>query len=143
MGQRERKIFMSKLSDQDVAAIRVWLDKYVDLCLKADWDKVLDMLTDDVVHLPPNEPLIEGKKAAGRWLNEFPPIKTFETQLAQADGRDDFAWARGVYNMGVEPEPGNSLSMIGKWSLTFRKQPDGSWLMASDTWNHDEPPTAS
>jgi ketosteroid isomerase-like protein len=44
--------------------------------------------------------------------------------------------------MTLEMESGESLSMIGKWFASYRKQPDGTWLLATDIWNMDAPMTA-
>jgi ketosteroid isomerase-like protein len=132
---------MSKIADQDVAALEASLERFVSLCLDADWGTLMEMMADDVVFLPPDQPIIEGKKDVRKWFDEFPPIRAFESQLVQVDGRGDFAWVRGTFAMTVEPEAGQPESMKGKWTGSYRKQSDGSWLMASDVWNFDEPPT--
>jgi ketosteroid isomerase-like protein len=57
--------------------------------------------------------------------------------------QSSFAWAWGRYNMTAESEPGKPMSLKGKWTATYRRQAGGSWLMASDIWNLDEPLTAA
>ncbi len=132
---------MSTLSDQDVAAIKALVDEWKQVILAANWDKLVETYTDDVVFMPPDEPIIEGKEAVKAWLERFPPIKSFDTVLVQAEGRDGFACARGTMAMTVEPESGKPLSMSCKWICSLRKQADGRWFCAWDAWNLDEPMT--
>jgi ketosteroid isomerase-like protein len=102
----------------------------------------MELVADDFVWLPPDEPIVEGKDALRAWVEKFPPIKKFSSTLVRAEGRDDFACPRGTFAVTVESKSGESLLMKGKWTRSYRKQPDGSWLCASDTWNLDEPPKA-
>ena len=99
----------------------------------------MDRYTDDAVVLPPDSPAIEGKKAVRAFLDKWPSIKAYDAPIVKAEGRDDFAWVWGTFTETVEPEPGNSFSMKGKWTSSYRKQPDGSWLATSLIWNLDEP----
>jgi ketosteroid isomerase-like protein len=132
----------TQLSEQDVAAIKAsFEDEWVRLGLEGAWDRLMDLMTEDIVFLPPDEPIIEGKSAIRAWFDQFPPIKAYTHQLADVDGREDFAWARGIFTVTVEPEPGKLQSMKGKVVITSRRQSDGSWLVASDMWSLDEPVT--
>ena len=130
------------LTDKDVSGIKDAIQKWVHVCLNADWDRCMELVTDDFAWLAPDEPIVEGKDGLRTWVERFPPIKKFSSTLVRAEGRDDFACARGTFTVTVESESGGSLLMKGKWSRIYRKQPDGSWLCASDTWNMDNPPTA-
>jgi ketosteroid isomerase-like protein len=110
--------------------------------LDADWDNLIEKITDDFVFLPPDQPIVEGKDATRRWLAEFPNITAMTSTNVVTEGRDDFAWVRGTFTMTVEPEPGKPLSMTGKWMSNYRKQADGSWAYGSLIWNSDEAATA-
>lgn len=129
----------TQLTNQDIAGLEAWLEKWKANFSNADWDSLMDIMTDDVVWLPPDEPVIEGKKAARAKCDEWPSIKDYSAQFVSVDGRDDFAWTRSTFTGAMEVEPGTILSMHGKWTATFRKQADGSWLMTSDIWNFDSP----
>ena len=67
------------LSDTDVAAIRATIEPWTKACLERDWDTVLAMCTDDIVFLPPNEPIIaHGEKELGPFaqaIQHAPAIK--------------------------------------------------------------------
>jgi ketosteroid isomerase-like protein len=134
---------MSTLSEQDVAGIKALVEEWNEIVRAEDWDRELETLTDDVVFMPPDVPALEGKDAIKEWLDGFPPIKAFNTVFVDAEGRDDFACARGKMTMTVEPESGKLLSMSCQWICSFRKQADGRWLCVWDTWNMDEPPKVS
>jgi ketosteroid isomerase-like protein len=135
-------LMSTQLSEKDISTIRWLTDEWVRLCLKQEWDEWKELLAQDIVFLPPDQRLVEGKKAVRGWIEDFPIMKEFTSTVVQVKGRDDFAWARGIFTMTVESESGAPMSMKGKWSSHYRKQPDGSWLYGSLTWNLDEPPTA-
>jgi len=136
----KENLMSSQLPDKDVAAIKdLLIEKWVRLCLDADWGGFAGLLTDDFVFMPPDLPIVDAKQAAIAWAREFPPMKKFNSILVRAEGRDDFASTRGTYTMTVESEPGRPASMKGKWTCTCRKQPDGSWRVASNMWNVDGP----
>ena len=130
---------ITPLTDRDASTIKALTDEWVRLSLVQEWDKWKEMLAEDIVFLPPDQQIVEGKKAVRAWIEEFPTMKEFTSKAVQVDGRDDFAWARGVFTMTVEPEPGAPVSMKGKWTSHYNKQPDGSWLYKSLIWNLDEP----
>lgn len=127
------------LTEQDIASLTALVDKTVKLALKADWDEYTKLFHDDVVLLPPNEPVIMGKAAARKWLGNFPRVMAMTSKPVQFDGHEDLAWVRGTFTMTVEAERNNPVKLIGKWVATFRMQPDRTWLCLSDMWNADLP----
>lgn len=127
------------LSAEDLARIRGISDEWVRTSLVRDWDGLATLLTDDVVLLPPDAPVVVGKASARDFLEAFPPIAAFTATVIAAEGQPELAWARGSFTMSIEPAPGQSVSMVGKWSATYRRRADGSWRCASDTWNLDAP----
>jgi len=129
----------TRLTDHDVAQIRGITDEWVRAHLAGDWDALSALHTDDIVFLPPEQPLVEGKAAVRAWLETFPPTTAFTATVVSAEGRPDFAWARGTFELTAEPEPGKPVTMRGKWAAHYRKRADGGWLCASDTWNLDAP----
>ncbi len=55
------------LSPEDRGAIQAYTDEWVSQCLDRDWDALVERLTDEVVFLPPDEPMVIGKAAAADW----------------------------------------------------------------------------
>ncbi len=132
------------LPDEDVAAIRNLAEQHVvDVLLAEDWAGFAATLTEDVVRMPPNEPLHQGREAVEAWTSaNWGPLTT--TELSQSvfdiDGRGDLAYARGSYTATVEvpgvPEP---VSDVGKFLVVLRKQEDGGWLVSIAIFNSDVP----
>ncbi len=126
------------LTDQDIATIRGTMDPWTQACIDADWDRLLSLCTDDVVFLPPDAPMAEGRTAVRAYMETFPDIKAFTPNFTHIEGSGDLASARGSFAMTVEVE-GNEVTMSGKFVDTFRKQPDKSWRYTSVIWNNDNP----
>jgi ketosteroid isomerase-like protein len=127
------------LSAEDVAQIRGITDEWVRVSLVRDWEGLTALLTDDVVFLPPDAPVVVGKPAVRDFLEAFPAITSFTATVIAAEGQPELAWARGSFTMTIEPTPGQGVPMVGKWGATYRKRADGTWHCASDTWNLDAP----
>jgi ketosteroid isomerase-like protein len=130
---------LGPLTTEELATLRGLVDDWVRACLEAKWDELASMLTDDVVFLPPNEPIVKGKNAVRSWFDRFPAIKAFAATLENAEGLGDLASARGTFTLDIEPSPGQPLHLTGKWVSLYRKQPNGNWLCALDIWNTDHP----
>jgi ketosteroid isomerase-like protein len=132
-------VAVARLADEDLAQLRGLTEEWVQLSLRADWDALVALLTEDAVFLPPDQPIVEGKPAVREWFEAYPPINAFTSSLVAAEGKPDLAWGRGRFAMTVEPAPGQAVAMQGKWAATYRKRGDGGWLCASLTWNLDAP----
>ena len=126
------------LTDQDIAAIRGTMDPYIQACIDADWDRMLSFCTDDIVFMPPDAPMAEGRTAVRAHMETLPDIKAFTGNFTHIEGRGELASARGTFAMTVEVE-GNDVAATGKFVDTFRKAPDNSWLYTSVIWNNDNP----
>ncbi len=126
------------LSEEDVATIRSTHAAYHEVALAKDWDAVVTYYTTDAVIMPPNQLAVHGRDAIRDWYASFPPVTEVELPIVEIDGRGDIAYVRGTYTltMVIEgiPEP---ITDIGKNLAIWRRQPDGSWLMAVDTFNSD------
>ena len=125
------------LSSEDRDALQALTDRLVSLSLDRDWDAFLELLTDDVVFLPPDELAVIGKAAVADFLEAYPIMTQFNTSIGSADGRADHAAALGPFDITVETEEGETR-MVGKWLATYRKE-WGRWRMATDCWNLDAP----
>src|SRR5262245_6308963 len=100
---------LGQLTEQDISALRSVVDKLVQTALNRDWDGFTSLLTEDAVWMPPDQPIVVGKKAILAWADGFPLIKTFRSSLDSAEGRGDLAWARGPFEMTIEPQPGQRI----------------------------------
>jgi len=125
----------SKLSTQDIDAIRAVQDAYVKAALAADWDKWGETLTTDVVMLPPNQVSLEGREAAIAWGRQFPKLTSFTAPPTEIDGRGDIAYSVGRYSYEATTSDGSTLAEQGPFLNILRKDADGAWRYSRSLWN--------
>jgi ketosteroid isomerase-like protein len=104
--------------------------------VRRDWDALLGMCTDDVVFLPPNEPIVEGS-AVRPWLESFPTVKAMAWDIDHLESAGDLSWLRGWVRMTLDIS-GEEIVFAGKYTDIARRQPDGSWRFAAIMWSSDE-----
>lgn len=126
------------LAPDDITALEALAAEWVDCCLDRNWDRLLDLLTDDAVFMPPGEPMVNGKPDIESWLEEFPILTGFSAAASHIDGRADLATMRGPFDMMVDTGEGEMVRMVGKWMATYRKE-GGHWRCVTDCWNVDGP----
>jgi len=129
------------LSNEDVAAIRHLIDSYEEAVLAGDYDAAAALWAEDVIRMPPNAPMIEGRAAM---LDEFEArtyvVKAFKQAFEEIDGRGGLAYARGPYSITTTiPGHQEPVSDSGKSLAILRKQEDGSWVITIACWNSDLP----
>ncbi|MGD2218009.1 MAG: DUF4440 domain-containing protein [Gemmatimonadales bacterium] len=132
----------SALSDEDVAAIRAQMDGFVDAVLADDWAAASEIYAEDAVLMMPEAPVMQGRETWREWAMSFNATVTeYNIEIDEIDGRADLAFVRGrfsetlVFEGAAEP-----VSGAGKFLSIWRRGPDGSWLIALEAWNSDEPP---
>ena len=130
------------VSEDDVGAIEVIIQEYVQAILAKDLNAWTGLWTEDAVMMPPNSPALEGREAIIRDWMAGPTPTEFVLDVIDIDGRGDVVYVRGTYSITMTvtglPEP---VRDDGKYLSILKKQPDGTWLFAVDTWNSDLPPS--
>ncbi len=127
------------LSEEDVAAIRsasqAWAEAF-----KADDDAAaIAFSTEDAVLMGPNMPALQGRAALEEYVAGF-AVTDFSVTRLEIDGRDDLAFERSAYVVSFVPEGlTEPTAEPGKYLIIWRKQADGSWLIATQIWNLDLP----
>ena len=128
----------------DVEAIAAVNQAYVDATVTANVNALLDMMTSDVVLLPPGGPALEGSEAARGWYRWFHEIFTVVSDTALIEETvvmGEWAYIRGSYVMRTQEESSDSIvRSMGKFSTMLRRQDDGTWKIARDMWNTSLPP---
>ena len=95
--------------------------------------------TEDLVLMPPDMPLLQGKAAAEDYLASFEGVELRVTRLA-IEGRGDLAFESATYEAWATLEGTiEPITYPGKYVNIWKKQADGSWLIALTIWNSDEP----
>ena len=103
-------------------------------------DSNLAVLTQDVVMMPANERMLTGAAAVRSWLRGLHDQFTFNLRYteSQVDVADDWAIERYMAAVTITPKKGGSpMEDRIKGIHVYRRQPDGSWLIAQDIWNSD------
>jgi uncharacterized protein (TIGR02246 family) len=114
---------------------------YVEAINSNDTDRILALMSEDVVFQVPGEPELVGKEAIAAWANGF--FAAFEahwdkTELALAQS-GDLAVSRYTYTARYRSrEDGSELAETGKGTCIYRCTPSGEWLLMIDSWSTHE-----
>jgi uncharacterized protein (TIGR02246 family) len=98
-----------------------------------DIDRLVSLVTDDVVFLPPGGPPIKGREAVGELyrslFTQFDVEQAAQTEETEVAGDWAFSW--GAETMTLAPRGGGApVSLQGKGLTILRRQPDGTWKFA-------------
>ena len=132
---------VSSLRDDDLAEIESTVSAISEAALAGDWDALVEQFAEDAVLMPPNSPVIRGRTAFKAMIESFSPnFSAHSIELREIDGYGDIAYAWGNYTetFSVSGVP-ESMEEVAKLMFIFRKQPDGSWIVAVEMWNTDLP----
>ena len=107
-------------------------------------EALLALLTDDVVFLPPNMGLLEGKESIRTWYDGI--LQTFTTTDMVVTGRTltvagDWGIEQGLFSWSLKPVAGDTIvTDNGKFIAIWHLRPDGSWGVQRDIWSSNLPP---
>ena len=130
-------------TEADRQAITQVREQEIALFSAGNIDNVLAVFTDDLVLMPPNEPVLVGKDAARSWLQEM--YRQFKIEGTYTSASDltvagDWAFERMAFTLKLTPTGGGAaVEDVGKGFHIYRRQGDGSWKIAQDIWNSDKP----
>jgi uncharacterized protein (TIGR02246 family) len=106
-----------------------------------------DLVADDVVILPPNVPLVEGREACLAFihetLGEVAALFSREMQVDVSEVRvsGDLAFDRGTYEDRLTPKAGGDVEIeTGKYLRVYGRGADGRWKVARISWSQTFPP---
>ena len=129
------------LSDEDISAIESASDEWAQAIGAADAAAATATLTQDAVLMPSNGPSIQGTTAIQAFLEKYTETD-FSVMREEIDGRGDLAYERADYAITLPAEEEETPTLFhGKYLTIWKKQADGSWLIAVNIWNFDEPPS--
>jgi uncharacterized protein (TIGR02246 family) len=126
-------VFMQNIQD-DRQAIQKLSEDWVAAVRSKDITRLTDMVTDDVIFLPPGFAPIRGKQAVEAMYNQFFPQFSGVEQTASVEEVEvsgDWAFAWGMESCVLVPHGGGSpIHLQGKGLSVLRRQSDGSWKFA-------------
>ncbi len=120
--------------------------------LDAQWSKAtgtnsaeqfVSYFADDASLLPPNVATLTGKEAIQKWATELMAMPgmavSWQPTKAEASRGGDLGFTLGTYEMTLNDAKGKPMKDHGKYLTVWKKQADGSWKVAVDTFNSDLP----
>jgi uncharacterized protein (TIGR02246 family) len=99
-----------------------------------DVERLVSMVTEDVVFLPPGFPPIRGRQAVeAMYRSFFPQFRSVEQEAVseEVEVMGDWAFAWGLESIVLVPQSdGPPIRMHGKGLSILKRQADGSWKCA-------------
>jgi len=130
----------------DEAAVRKADADWVKAAQTKKVDDWVAFYTEDAVALPPNEKTAVGKAAIRKPIEgmlSLPGLAiTWEPAKVEVAKSGDIAYLYGIYQMSATGPDGKPMNDNGKMVEIWKKQADGSWKCAVDTWSSDLPAQA-
>lgn len=115
---------------------------YVGAINANDTDKLMAVVTDDVVYQAPHEPEIVGRPAVRAWVDGYFRAYKAVWKKTTLDFivAGDWAFERYAYESADTPKAGGApLTDRGKGLNIYHHDADGVWRVARDSWSSDLP----
>ena len=107
-------------------------------------DGTMSVYLDDAIMLPPNSPMAIGKDAireASEAMGVASPgfSVTWQPMRIEVARSGDIGYAIGTFKGSAVDAAGNPMPVKGKYVEIWKKQADGSWMVAADMFSSDLP----
>lgn len=132
----------------DHTALRPGVDSAADRLLAAlranASDSLMVLMSDEVVLMPPNEPVLKGKAAVRTWYDQL--LTQLRTSSLTITNREvliggDWATELATFEWGLVPVAGGPPVIDrGSYVQVWHHEPDGQWLFTREIWNSMIPP---
>ncbi|MCA9275919.1 MAG: nuclear transport factor 2 family protein [Phycisphaerales bacterium] len=127
--------------DHDASAHQAH-DAYVEAINSNNLENFLGMITDDIVFMAPNAPIMVGKDTVREWAAGYLDAYTVHWDKTELEFvvNGDWAFEQYAYEENDTPKNGGpNLRDTGKGLIIYRRCDDGIWRVARDAWNSDLP----
>ena len=116
----------------DERAIRELVAAWMAATKAGDHDRVLSLMTDDVVFMVPGrEPF--GKEAFAAASRSMQGMRIEGTSdIVELNVLDNWAYLRNRLTVTMTPSGGSPITRSGHTLTILRKEPDGRWRLARD-----------
>ena len=128
-------------------ALRAGVDSAADRLLAAlrtdSPDSLVALLADDVIIMPPNEPVLKGKAAVRTWYEQF--VKQMRTSSLTISDREvliggDYATEVAGFEWTLAPVAGGAPVVDrGSYIQVWHRGADGRWMFSREVWNSSAP----
>jgi len=98
-------------------------------------------MLDDEILLATNEPMLIGKEAIRKMLDPMFANPGFgvKWQPAKVEASGDLGYTIGTYEMSMSDSTGTNVIEKGKYLEIWKRQADGKWKVAAESFNSDMP----
>lgn len=125
--------------EADIQAIKRIYEKWDEAENAGDANALVLLVTDDIIWMEPNRPVIVGKAALHELLEssyETHSMKNMKTVVDEIRLSGDWAYVRSSYCTIRVPKDGSeTVNRIGRIVDLCERQEDGSWKIARDIFN--------
>ena len=107
-----------------------------------DLDLFLEAVTDDVVLIAPNAPVMSGKDEVAPWVAGYFEAVTTRWQKTSVEFvvAGDWAYEHYTYRVIDSPRDGGTVAVdTGNGLNIYRREADGVWRVARDAWATNQP----
>ena len=118
---------------RDVSAIRTVFESWYSAMQDGDVDRLISLVTPDVIVKPPGAAPLIGKNVLQHALSAFleEQSETVDYEIQEVEVSGQLAFARILESATIRPKSGAESSTVTGMHLTvLRRQPDGEWLVA-------------
>ena len=134
-------------NSSQLAALRAGVDSAANRLLSAlrsdSPDSLIALMADDVVIMPPNEPVLNGKAAVRTWYEQF--VKQMRTSSLEITNRElliggDYATEVARFAWTLVPVAGGPPVIDrGSYMQVWHRGSDGRWAFSREVWNSTGP----
>lgn len=106
-------------------------------------DSLLALMADDVIIMPPNEPVLRGKPAVRTWYEQF--VHQMRTQSLEITKRelfvgDDYATEVAQFAWTLVPVAGGApIVDRGSYVQLWHRSANARWVFTREVWNSTTP----
>ena len=131
----------------DEATLRKLDDEWSKAAGAKDLEKTLSFFADDIMIMPSNSPVLQGKEAARAMWKAMFAVPGFgggwKATRVEVAKSGDLGWTSGPYEITEVDANGKPMTDKGKYLAVWRRQADGSWKCVADMFNTDLPPASA
>jgi ketosteroid isomerase-like protein len=135
----------------DHTALRAGVDSAASRLLGAlrtnSSDSLMALMAEDVVLMPPNEPVLKGRAAVRAWYDQLlTQLRTSDLTIIDREVLLGGEWATEVatFEWTLVPVAGGPATLDrGSYVQVWHREPDGRWLFAREIWNSTTPPATA
>lgn len=131
----------------DEATLRKLDDEWSKAAGAKDLEKTVSFFADDILIMPPNSPVLQGKEAARAMWKAMFAVPGFgggwKATRAEVAKSGDLGWTTGPYEITEIDRNGKPMTDKGKYLAVWKKQSDGTWKCVADMFNTDLPPASA